>query len=57
VLPGFGGQQISGCGLPLRVLQYYVGSELSRQFDDAMLSVQEDGEFDRLKRKWFGTGA
>jgi ABC-type amino acid transport substrate-binding protein len=34
-----------------------IGSELRRQFDDAMLSVQEDGEFDRLKRKWFGTGA
>ena len=33
-----------------------IGSELRRQFDDALLAVQEDGEFDRLKRKWFGAG-
>lgn len=33
-----------------------IGSDLRRQFDDALLSVQEDGEFDRLKHKWFGTG-
>ena len=33
-----------------------IGSDLRRQFDDALLSVQEDGEFERLKRKWFGTG-
>lgn len=33
-----------------------IGSELRRQFDDALLSVQEDGEFDRLKQKWFGAG-
>ena len=33
-----------------------IGSELRRQFDDALLSVQEDGEFDRLKQKWFGSG-
>ena len=33
-----------------------IGSDLRREFDDALLSVQEDGEFDRLKRKWFGTG-
>ncbi|MGV0991041.1 MAG: transporter substrate-binding domain-containing protein [Mycobacterium sp.] len=32
-----------------------VGSELRRQFDDALLAVQEDGEFDRLKQKWFGS--
>ena len=32
-----------------------IGSDLRREFDDALLSVQEDGEFDRLKRKWFGT--
>ena len=31
-----------------------IGSELRRQFDDALLAVQEDGEFDRLKQKWFG---
>jgi len=33
-----------------------VGSPLRREFDDALLAVQEDGEFDRLERKWFGTG-
>jgi polar amino acid transport system substrate-binding protein len=33
-----------------------IGSDLRRQFNDALLAVQEDGEFDRLKRKWFGTG-
>ncbi|MFM9034405.1 MAG: transporter substrate-binding domain-containing protein [Mycobacterium sp.] len=33
-----------------------IGSELRRQFDDALLAIQEDGEFDRLKQKWFGTG-
>ncbi len=32
-----------------------IGSDLRRQFDDALLSVQEEGEYDRLKRKWFGT--
>ena len=32
-----------------------IGSELRRQFDDALLAVQEDGEFDRLKRKWVGS--
>ena len=32
-----------------------IGSDLRRQFDDALLAVQEEGEFDRLKTKWFGT--
>ena len=32
-----------------------IGSELRREFDDALLAVQEEGEFDRLKQKWFGT--
>ena len=31
-----------------------IGSQLRREFDDALLAVQEDGEFDRLKQKWFG---
>ncbi|MGI9161726.1 MAG: transporter substrate-binding domain-containing protein [Mycobacterium sp.] len=31
-----------------------IGSTLRREFDDALLAVQEDGEFDRLKQKWFG---
>ena len=34
-----------------------IGSDLRRQFDDALLAVQEDGEFDRLKQEWFGTSA
>ena len=33
-----------------------IGSALRREFDDALLAVQEDGEYDRLKQKWFGTG-
>jgi len=33
-----------------------IGSELRRQFDDALLAVQEEGEFDRLKTEWFGAG-
>ena len=33
-----------------------IGSQLRREFDDALLAIQEDGEFDRLKQKWFGTG-
>ncbi len=33
-----------------------IGSALRREFDDALLAVQEDGEFDRLKQKWFGAG-
>ena len=32
-----------------------VGSDLRREFDDALLAVQEEGEFDRLKQKWFGS--
>lgn len=31
-----------------------IGSDLRREFDDALLAVQEQGEFDRLKQKWFG---
>lgn len=31
-----------------------IGSDLRREFDDALLAVQEEGEFDRLKQKWFG---
>ena len=32
-----------------------IGSGLRREFDDALLAVQEEGEFDRLKQEWFGT--
>ena len=32
-----------------------IGSDLRREFDDAMLAVQEDGEFSRLQQEWFGT--
>lgn len=33
-----------------------IGSELVRQVDQALLSVQEDGEYDLLRQKWFGAG-
>ena len=31
-------------------------SDLVKRVDEALLSVQEDGEYDRLRQKWFGTG-
>ena len=34
-----------------------IGSDLRREFDDAMLAVQEDGEFSRLQQEWFGNGS
>lgn len=33
-----------------------IGSELVRQVDQALLSIQEDGEYDLLSQKWFGAG-
>ena len=33
-----------------------VGSDLGEQVDQALLSVQEDGEYDLLMQKWFGAG-
>lgn len=32
-----------------------IGSGLAEQVDQALLSVQEDGEYDLLRQKWFGT--
>ena len=31
-----------------------IGSQLRREVDDALLSVDEDGEYELLVRKWFG---
>lgn len=31
------------------------GSDLRKQFDDALLSMREDGTYDLIKGKWFGT--
>ena len=31
------------------------GSELRKQFDEALLSMREDGSYDLIKGKWFGT--
>lgn len=30
------------------------GSELRRQFDEALLGMKEDGSYDLIKQKWFG---
>ena len=32
------------------------GSDLRKQFDEALLSIREDGDFDLIKGKWFGEG-
>ena len=32
-----------------------LGSKLAKEFDQALLSMQEDGEYALLKRKWFST--
>lgn len=32
-----------------------LGSELTKQADQALLSVQEDGEYELLEQKWFGS--
>ncbi len=32
------------------------GSDLRKQVDDALLSMREDGTYDLIKGKWFGTG-
>lgn len=31
------------------------GSDLRKQFDEALLSIREDGDFELTKGKWFGT--
>jgi len=33
-----------------------IGSELVKQANQALLSIQEDGEYDLLRQKWFGVG-
>ena len=31
-----------------------IGSDLRKQFDDALLSMREDGDYDALREKWLG---
>lgn len=35
-------------------IAFPIGSALRRQVDDALLSIREDGTYDRVKQKWFG---
>jgi polar amino acid transport system substrate-binding protein len=32
------------------------GSDLRKQADSALLSMREDGTYDLIKQKWFGSG-
>jgi polar amino acid transport system substrate-binding protein len=32
-----------------------IGSDLRKEFDDALLQIREDGDFDLIKQKWLGT--
>jgi polar amino acid transport system substrate-binding protein len=31
-----------------------LGSDLRKQFDDALLSIRENGDYEIIKRKWLG---
>jgi polar amino acid transport system substrate-binding protein len=33
-----------------------LGSDLRKQFDDALLSIRENGDYEIIKRKWLGDG-
>jgi polar amino acid transport system substrate-binding protein len=33
---------------------FAIGSDLRKQFDDALLQMREDGEYDALREKWLG---
>lgn len=35
-------------------IAFPIGSSLRKQVDDALLSIREDGTFDRIEQKWFG---
>ena len=37
-------------------IAFPLGSQLGKELDQALLSVQEDGEYELLMQKWFGTG-
>ncbi len=36
-------------------IAFRIGSDLRRQVDDALLSIREDGTFDQVTQKWFGS--
>ena len=36
-------------------LAFRIGSELRKQADEALLSMREDGTYDLIKQKWFGS--
>ena len=36
-------------------IAFRIGSDLRRQVDDALLSIREDGTFDQIAQKWFGS--
>ena len=36
-------------------IAFRVGSELRKEVDDALLTIREDGTFDQIKQKWFGS--
>lgn len=36
-------------------IAFRIGSDLRRQVDDALLSIREDGTFDQVAQKWFGS--
>ena len=36
-------------------IAFHVGSDLRREVDDALLSVREDGTYDQIQQKWFGS--
>ncbi|MGI9161728.1 MAG: transporter substrate-binding domain-containing protein [Mycobacterium sp.] len=36
-------------------IAFRIGSDLRKQADDALLKMREDGDFDMIKEKWFGS--
>ena len=37
-------------------IAFHNGSDLRKEADEALLSMREDGTYDLIKQKWFGTG-
>ncbi len=37
-------------------ITFHNGSDLRKQADSALLSMREDGTYDLIKQKWFGSG-
>ena len=36
-------------------IAFHNGSDLRKQADEALLKMREDGDYDMIKEKWFGT--